>query len=153
MPNTPLTDIEILRRINARFIHNYVTNDVASHDALLHPDFIYIRSNGQRIGRAAYLKAWATGFDPAVTLVWDTRDERITLVGDTALVRSTNISVDLVDGHETVSMSIYTDVYVRERGEWKCLQAQITPLAAEHRPPDSTIVSVYLRGVRQAIQP
>jgi hypothetical protein len=31
-----------LRALNARFIHNFVTNDVASHDAILHPRFINI---------------------------------------------------------------------------------------------------------------
>ena len=29
-----------LRALNACFIHNFVTNDVASHDAILHPGFI-----------------------------------------------------------------------------------------------------------------
>ena len=31
-----------LRALNARFIHNFVTNDVASHDDILHPGFINI---------------------------------------------------------------------------------------------------------------
>ena len=29
--------LRYLHALNARFIHNYVTNDVASHDAILHP--------------------------------------------------------------------------------------------------------------------
>ena len=37
-----------LRALNARFIHNFVTNDVASHDAILHPRFISIWPTGQR---------------------------------------------------------------------------------------------------------
>jgi ketosteroid isomerase-like protein len=138
-----------LKAINARFIHNFVTKDVAAHDALLHPDFLYIRSNGARVDRASYLRNWATGFDPEVIVYWDTRDERITVVGDTALVRSTNREVVRQDGRETAGMWTYTDVYVRENGVWRCLQAQITPVAPEHEPPDSTIVSVYLKGVMQ----
>jgi len=39
-----------LRALNARFIHNFVTNDVASHDAILHPRFINIWPTGQRWG-------------------------------------------------------------------------------------------------------
>ena len=31
-----------LRALNARFIHNFITNDVPSHDAMLHKDFICI---------------------------------------------------------------------------------------------------------------
>ena len=53
-----------LRALNARFIDNFVTSDVASHDAILHPDFINIWPTGQRWDRASYLKYWATAFDP-----------------------------------------------------------------------------------------
>jgi hypothetical protein len=79
-----------LRALNARFIHNFVTNDVASHDAILHARFINIWPTGQRWDRATYLKYWATAFDPEVIVYWDVRDELITVIGDVALVRSTN---------------------------------------------------------------
>ena len=59
----PESELEILRALNARFIHNFVTNDVASHDAILHPRFVCIGSNGARRERAPYLRAWAHGFD------------------------------------------------------------------------------------------
>ena len=51
-----------LRALNARFIHNFVTNDVPSHDAILHPGFINIWPTGQRWDRVTYLKYWATAF-------------------------------------------------------------------------------------------
>ena len=82
-----------LRALNARFIHNFVTNDVASHDAILHPGFINIWPTGQRWDRATYLKYWATAFDPKVIVYWDVRDELITVIGNVALVRSTNKSI------------------------------------------------------------
>lgn len=31
-----------LRALNARFINNFITNDVPGHDAILHKDFICI---------------------------------------------------------------------------------------------------------------
>jgi hypothetical protein len=40
-----------LKALNARFIHNYVTNDVDSHDAMMHPDFICIGPKGTRQNR------------------------------------------------------------------------------------------------------
>lgn len=138
-----------LRQLNARFIENFVTNDVASHDAMLHQDFIYIRSNGVRVDRASYLKAWATGFDPEVIVYWDVRDELITIIGNVALVRATNKEIIRHHGRETAAMSTYTDAYVYERGLWKCIQAQITPVAPDQEPSDDTIISVYIKGVRQ----
>jgi hypothetical protein len=136
-----------LKALNARFIHNYVTNDVPSHDAMLHPDFLYIRSNGAKVDRATYLRNWATGFHPDAVPYWDTRDEQITLIGPVALVRSTNKFVEVENGVETTGMASYTDVYLYADGVWKCLQAQITMVSEPYWPADDTIVSVYLRGV------
>ena len=139
-----------LRALNARFIHNFITNDVPSHDAILHERFICITPAGARVGRADYLKAWATGFDPDRIPYFDYRDEKIDVFGDTALLRSTNKSIRMVDGVETTGMTMYTDIYVRQGGTWKCVQAQITPVAPANHPPDETIVRSYIRGKAQS---
>ena len=138
-----------LRALNARFIHNFVTNDVASHDAILHPRFINIWPTGQRWDRASYLKYWATAFDPGVVVYWDVRDELITVIGDVALVRSTNKAIRRRDGKDVTGMTLYTDTYLFENGSWKCIQAQIQAVAPEFYPSDDTIVSVYIDGKLQ----
>jgi ketosteroid isomerase-like protein len=138
-----------LRALNARFINNFITNDVAGHDAILHEGFICITPTGARVSRADYLKAWATGFDAGRIPYFDYRDEKIDVFGDTALVRSTNRSVRMTDGVETGGMTMYTDTYVRDRGQWKCIQAQITPVAPANYPPDETIVRKYVKGKAQ----
>ncbi len=148
--NTPDSDLEALQRLNKRFIHNFVTNDVASHDAILHPSFRALYPGGVHIDRATYLKAWATGFDPAVITYWDMRDQRITLVGDTALVGATNRWVRVGGGGETVGMTCYTDTYVRTDKGWLCVLAQLTPVTPENHPGDDTIVVKYLRGELQS---
>jgi ketosteroid isomerase-like protein len=141
-----------LRALNARFIHNFVTNDVASHDAILHPRFINIWPTGQRWDRASYLKYCATAFDPKLIPYWDVRDELITVIGDVALVRSTNKATRRRDGNELTAMTTYTDTYVFEDGAWKCIQAQIQAVAPEFYPADDTIVSVYIDGKLQPRQ-
>ncbi|MBI3504089.1 MAG: nuclear transport factor 2 family protein [Proteobacteria bacterium] len=135
-----------LRALNAKFIHNFVTNDVPSHDAILHERFRYIGSNGARQDRTAYLARWATGFDPDVLVYWDIRDERIDVFGDAALVCSVNKWIVAKDGKETSGMSLYTDAYVRENGGWKCIQAQITGVQPDQYPGDETIIRKYVRG-------
>ena len=140
--------IDDLKAINARFIENFINNDVAAHDALLHPRFIGIRSDGTRIDRAGYLKAWVHGFDPKFIVYWDTRDELITVVGNVALVRATNKHVMRHPCHDETGMTVYTDTYVYEHGAWRCIQAQITPVVIGKEPGDETIVSVYVEGVR-----
>lgn len=138
-----------LRALNASFIHNYITNDVPSHDAILHPEFICITPTGARVSRADYLKAWATGFDAERFPYYDYRDEKIDVFGDTALVRSTNKRVTAQDGGESVSMTMYTDIYVHRDSAWKCIQAQITPVAPANYPADQTIVRKYIKGHAQ----
>ncbi len=61
-------DLIELRAINARFIHNYVTRDVPSHDAITHPRFVCLSSSGKIIAKADYLAYWATAFDPEVVV-------------------------------------------------------------------------------------
>ena len=139
-----------LRALNARFIHNFITNDVAGHDAILHEDFVCISPAGARVSRADYLEEWATGFDPDRILYFDYRDEKIDVFGDTALLRSTNKSIRIRDGVEVTGMTMYTDTYVRKDGAWKCIQAQITPVQPAHYPPDETIVKKYVKGVAEA---
>lgn len=153
MPATPEQErsgetLRQLRDLNARFIHNHVSNDVAGHDAILHRDFICISSSGKRLGRAEYLQRWASLFDPEVIVYWDTRDEVITLCGTVALVRATNKFTERRPGGEFTGMTCYTDTYVLEGGRWTCLQAQLTDVAPEHWPGDDTIVSVYVKGKR-----
>ncbi len=148
MSSSP-SDLQTLSALNKRFIHNFVTNDVAGHDAILHPDFRAIYSAGNHIERTTYLKDWATGFDPKVILYWDMRDQRINVVGDVALVGATNRWIRVRDGVEVLGMTCYTDTYVRTGGRWLCLLAQLTPVAAEHYPADAGIVVKYLHGVLQ----
>jgi ketosteroid isomerase-like protein len=142
-------DIAQLKIINARFIHNYVTNDVASHDKIIHPQFVHISSKGKWVDRARYLENWKTGFDPTVILYWDYRSEKITVIGTTALVRSVNKFTILENGKETTAMSQYTDTYVKEDGIWRCIQAQITNITPENYPGDETIVKKYVKGKMQ----
>ncbi len=147
--NAANTEMDTLRALNARFIHNFVTNDVASHDAILHPRFICITQSGARRNRADYLRDWAHGFDPQVLLHWDTRDERIDVFGDVALVRATNKHIHRKDGAEITGMTCYTDTYLREQGRWLCIQAQLTTLTPQHYPAEHTVINTYLRGVLQ----
>jgi Domain of unknown function (DUF4440) len=147
--STDFTQLQRLRQLNAQFIANHVANDVASHDALLHPRFTYINSRGLRIARDTYLRNWAQGFDPARMAYWDTRDEQIRVFGNVALVSACNKYVELMPEGPLTAMAAYTDIYFHEDGQWRCIQAQITEVAAAHWPSDSSIVSVYRHGKPQ----
>ncbi len=142
-------DITILKSLNARFIHNFVTNDTLSHGKIIHKDFVAISTKGKRTNRKEYLRNWARGFDPTVIVYWDYRNEKIAVFGTMALVSAVNKFIISKDGMESMAMALYTDTYIKEKGEWKCVQAQTTPVAEENYPPENTIVKKYIRGVLQ----
>jgi hypothetical protein len=134
-------DILKLRELNAKFINNFVTNDTASHSKIIHKNFVCITSNGRYLNRQEYLAGWAHGFDGFK--YWDYRDENIQLFGNLALVHSGNKYVVEREGKEITGMSMYTDTYIIENGEWKCVQAQITKVSPENYSGDETIVKKY----------
>jgi hypothetical protein len=143
------TDMAQLKKLNARFIHNFVTNDTASHSKIIRSDFICITSKGGIINRKDYLNGWAHGFDPKVYAYWDYRDELISIYGSSALVRAVTKFKIMKDGKETEGMTRYTDSYIKENEEWKCVQAQLTSVAPESYPGDETIVKKYINGKLQ----
>lgn len=134
-------DLLSLRTLNAKFIHNFVTNDTVSHSKIIHPLFVCITSEGRLVKRKEYLNYWLHGFDGYV--YWDYRDEQITIFGNTALVRSQNKYVIEKDGKEISGMSIYTDTYIKEHGEWKCIQAQLGNVTPANYAGDETIIRKY----------
>ena len=134
-------DMAQLKTLNAKFINNFVTNDTATHNKIIHKDFVCITSAGEYIGRQKYLDGWAHGFDGYK--YWDYRDEDIKIFGSTALVHAKNKYVVVRDGKEVTGMSMYTDVYVKENGQWKCVQAQLTRVSQENYSGDETIVMKY----------
>lgn len=143
------SDLADLKATNARFIHNFVTNDTASHSKIIHSTFVLITPKGGKVARKEYLAEWAHGFDVKKFYYWDYRDESISRYGDFALVRSVTKYTKLVDGKETPVMTRYTDTYIKEGGKWKCVQAQLTSVSPENFPNDETIVRKYINGVIQ----
>jgi hypothetical protein len=139
--NSNDADMVQLKALNAKFINNFVTNDSTEHSKIIHKDFVCISSDGRYINRQDYLDWWAHGFDGYT--YWDYRDEDIKVFDNTALVHSKNKYIVIRDGKEITGMSMYTDVYVKENGEWKCVQAQITKVAPENYSGDETIVKKY----------
>ncbi len=142
-------DLAALRAINKRFTHNFVTSDVRSHDALMHPQFRTITPGGGHFERGPHLEFRAHGFDPAVPVYRDMRDERIEVLGDAALVTATNKWAGHHDGQDATGMTCDADTCVRAAESWLRVLAQLTPVAPDNCPGDDTIVVKYPRGQLQ----
>lgn len=121
-------DLAALRDLNARFIRNYITGDVKSHDGIIHEDFVCIQNSGEIMQREEYLKDWATSHRSSGFTSFGYENEFIRIFGKMALVRSKSVWEKNVEGKIMRGSSIYTDMYVKEDGRWRCVQAQITPI-------------------------
>ncbi|MEJ7625514.1 MAG: nuclear transport factor 2 family protein [Ferruginibacter sp.] len=124
-------DSSQLSSLNSQFIKNFLTQDAAAHAEIIHTDFVCIESNGSIVKRDEYLKNWATDFDNSGYTSFDYGEEHIRIFGNMALVRAkTNFRKEEI-GSEA-GYTIYTDTYVKEKGEWKCVQVQITPVKSSN---------------------
>jgi len=121
-------DSAILSAINKKFINNFLKQDVKSHNKIIHKDFVCIESNGNIVPRDLYLKNWATDFDSSGYTSFSYQDEAIRIFGNIALVRAKTVYTKLVNNKSITGYTIYTDTYLKEVGEWKCVQVQITPV-------------------------
>jgi hypothetical protein len=122
------SDRTTLSALNAKFIKNYVTNDTASHNTIVHKDFVYISSSGKIIPRDTYMNNWAHDYDPKVYKSFEYDNEFIRIFGNMALVRANNTFSWMENGKLMHGKTVYTDTYVKENGRWWCVQAQITDL-------------------------
>jgi ketosteroid isomerase-like protein len=116
-------DLLALSKLNASFIQNFINQDVAGHDRILHQDFICIENSGEIVGRQDYLRDWATAYESSGCTSFRHEDELIRIFGNVALVRSKTVSTKLIDGELVKGNTIYTDIYVKENGKWLCVQA------------------------------
>jgi hypothetical protein len=123
-------DLAELVRINRQFNLNWVNGDTVAHTRIIHRDFLCVLSSrASTIDRLSYMQGWAPG--AATVLYWDYRAERIRVVGNIALVMSINVYKVRVDDKIVEKASHYTDTYLKENGQWRCVQAQLAevPLA------------------------
>ena len=129
--NVPMNfheDSLLLSSLNAQFIRDFITNDTVAHNQIVYKDFLCIASNGQVIGRNDYMKDWAKGYDTSVFVSFVKFNESIRFFGDMALVRSETLATINDKGNIIQKRGLYTDTYVRIKGRWWCVQAQLTPV-------------------------
>jgi ketosteroid isomerase-like protein len=127
---TRTQDSAELSELNRQFIENFTRQDATRHDAIIHKDFVCIQSDGSIVGREDYIRGWSTAYTHSGYTDFSYTDESIRIFGNMALVRSKTVYTKQIGDKELNGNSIYTDTYVKENHHWKCVQAQITPVAA-----------------------
>jgi ketosteroid isomerase-like protein len=123
------TDSAALSALNHQFIDNFIRMDTLKHSTLIDPDFVCIQNDGTIMGRDEYLRGWATAYGKMGYTSFSITDEEIRIFGTTALIRAKTVFTKNIDGRHIAGNSVYTDTYVKRPEGWKCVSAQITPVA------------------------
>lgn len=99
--------------------------DAEQLSRILHEDFRWTAHGGATYSRQEYIRRNTEGYT-----VWRSQDlgsAEVVVVGDTAVLYAEVTDVVVRgDGSETYRMPM-TQVWVRERGDWKCLAGHAGP--------------------------
>jgi len=116
--------------INRQFIRNFLNNDTVEHSKIIHPsNFLFIGTNGRLLDRNEYMQAWAHGYDKAVTPEFDLEEIQVRIFDNAALIVAKTKDKKIKDGSCITGETRYTDTYIKEKGEWRCVQVQLTRIA------------------------
>jgi len=126
----PSKDESILISINRQFIRNFLNNDTLEHNKIIHPsNFLFIGTNGKLLNRNEYMQAWVKGYDKTVMPEFDLEEAQVRIFDNMALIIAKTKDKKNHDGEYVTGETRYTDTYVKEKGEWKCVQVQLTRIA------------------------
>ena len=123
-------DETLLLLINRQFIKNFLNNDTVEHSKIIHPsNFLFIGTNGKLLDRNEYMQAWAHGYDKTIMPEFDLEEVQVRVFDNMALIVAKTRDKKIKDGAYVTGETRYTDTYIKEKGEWKCVQVQLTRIA------------------------
>lgn len=116
-------DESVLRALNANYVNAFRESDVAWYDAHLAPDYNVVYGDGSFHDRAGALADFAKPVFAEQLEAFPVDNVRIRRFGDIALVSAENAYVRK-DGRKGENR--YTDIWLKQDGRWRCIQAHIT---------------------------
>ncbi len=121
-------DLSVLRQLNEHYVRAFRESDVAWYDAHLADDYVAVYGNGAFHDRASALSDFAKPTFREHLKSFPVDRVRIRRFDDVALIHAEN-AFEFKDGRRAISR--YTDIWVKQNGQWRCVAAHITA----HQPP------------------
>ena len=116
-------DEAVLRALNANYVKAFRESDVAWYDAHLAPDYNVVYGDGSFHDRAGALADFAQPTFAENLKAFPVDNVRIRRFGDIALISAEN-AYERKDGRKGENR--YTDIWLKQDGRWRCIQAHIT---------------------------
>jgi ketosteroid isomerase-like protein len=118
-------DEATLTQLNQQYVNAFLNSNVEWYQEHVTDDFVCIESDGTMLDKASFLLDAAKG--PGAVAAYRLVTVRLRILGDTAFIHAQGQATRT---NGTQIDSRYTDVWVRQRGEWKAASAQITRIAS-----------------------
>lgn len=116
-------DETVLRALNANYVKAFRESDVGWYDAHLAQDYNVVYGDGSFHDRAGALADFAKPTFAEHLALFPVDNVRIRRFGDVALVSAEN-AYERKDGRKGENR--YTDIWLKQDGRWRCIQAHIT---------------------------
>jgi ketosteroid isomerase-like protein len=120
-------ELAVLSALNEHYVQAFREADVAWYDTHLAPDYVVVSGDGSMQDRAAALVDFAKPVFATSIQSFPVDKVSIRRFDDVALIHAEN-AYELKDGRRGVSR--YTDIWHKHSGQWRCIAAHITVLAA-----------------------
>jgi ketosteroid isomerase-like protein len=125
---TRTSDEQQLTKIENDWAVSYVKRDTAFLQRITADDFTFIGPDGNMVNKADYIKG-LTG--DTVFSGFKIDDLKIRTYGDAAVVVGLATIIVKMKGEDDSGQYSFTDVFVKQKGEWKAVSGQVTPVAKD----------------------
>ena len=115
-----------LRQVQEAIARAELERDVETLRRLIHDDFMGVDATGALMTRDDVVDTYGSGLFVLQTLVVEEQHVRVS--GSTGVVTASSIMRGRTPEGEFEQRYRFTDVYVRDRGEWRLFASHMTPL-------------------------
>ena len=119
---------EQLTKMENDWADSYVKRDPSFVQKITTDDFMFVGPDGNIVNRADYVKS-VTG-DTTFT-AFKITSLKVRTYGDTAVVIGIATIEAKIKGEDESGDYSFTDVFVKQKGEWKAASGQATPVAKD----------------------
>lgn len=117
----------LIQRLEDQRYRAVLTGDLETFEGLCHPRLVYTHTGGNRDSLKSYMDKLRTGALQYHRI--DHKSEKITVIGNTALVLIQTTADLTVNGSHKAMKCNALAVWVNEAGSWKFIAYQPTPQA------------------------
>lgn len=122
------SDEQQLTKIENDWADSHVKRDSSFLQRITADDFTFIGPDGNMVNKIDYIKG-LTG--DTVFSGFKIDDLKIRTYGDSAVVTGLVTIIVKTKGEDDSGQYSFTDVFVKQKGEWKAVSGQVTPVAKD----------------------